>query len=123
LVDGAIRASGGFGYRVPMHKSSCWAVSASLGVALIASALAVPAWAASPIPAKPLPGQRRAPCNEETEFDLNGGCWKILSPVPGTPEDRVKAACNDPASYELEPGDCLRNKRLAMPVMLPKENS
>lgn len=106
-----------------MPPSSRRVVRASLGLVLFVTALPAPGWAASPIPAKPLPGQRRAPCNENTEFARNGGCWQIFNPVRGTPDDRVKAACNDPANYELEPGDCLKNKRLALPVMLPKENS
>lgn len=106
-----------------MRSSFRRAVRASLGLVLSVTAFAVPSWAASPIPAKPLPGQRRTPCNEETEFALNGGCWQIFNPVPGTPDDRVKAACDDPANYELKPGDCLKNKRLAIPIMLPKGNS
>src|SRR5690242_15257662 len=106
-----------------MRPSFRRAVRASLGLVLSVTAFAVPSWAASPIPAKHLPGQRRALCNVETEFAINGGCWQIFIPAPGTPDDRVKASCEDPASYELKPGDCLKNKRLAIPAMLPKGNS
>jgi serine/threonine protein kinase len=37
---------------------------------------------AMPMPQKPLPGQRKPPCNQRGEVELRGGCWFFLSLKP-----------------------------------------
>jgi len=48
------------------------------------------------MPKKPLPNQRRAPCQRRAEVEINGGCWApwlTLSPPCGEPAYEWNGAC------------------------------
>lgn len=77
---------------------------------------------ALPIPAEPLPGQRRAPC-EDHQRQANGGCWRAFA-MGDTPAE-VAENCARSDFYEMEPGACLKRRigYAPVPAPAPKPNS